>query len=61
VCISGESSFSGVRSVEDWWAWSEGPLLHLLSASDHQSLVCINTNDIVCHVILWKICCSDFN
>ena len=47
--------------MEDWWAWSEGPLLHLLSASDHQSLVCINTNDIVCHVILWKICCSDFN
>ena len=22
MCISGESSFSGVRSVEDWWVWS---------------------------------------
>jgi len=22
MCIGGESSFSGVRSVEDWWTWS---------------------------------------
>jgi len=41
ACVSGESSFGGVTSVEAWWAWSEGPLLQLLSTNDHQSVVCI--------------------
>ena len=39
MCVSGENSFGRVRSVADWWAWSHGPLLHVLSANDHHSLV----------------------
>jgi len=37
---SGQNAFSGVTSVEGWWAWSEGRLINILSADDHRSLVC---------------------
>jgi len=37
---SGQNSFTRVTSVDDWWTWSQGPLLQLLSTDDHHSLVC---------------------
>jgi len=48
VVESGEQALSGVTSVQDWWTWSQGPLINILSADNHyHSLVRHAVNNII--------------